>query len=85
MKKTVSKILIYPGTFILLFALGIVISDVIIIAKAKYMLKIADTLNFEKDMQKLYPTLPDEKNGFTLIKKVYDLRQNLPDELKKTD
>lgn len=85
MKKTVTKILIYSGAFILLFALGIAISDIIIITKAKYILKIADKLNFEKDMQKIYPTLYDEKNGFSLIKKVYDLRQNLPPELKKTD
>jgi hypothetical protein len=47
--------------------------------------KITDaTLNFEKDMQKLYPPLPDEKNGFTLIKKVYDLINSVDSLHSKT-
>ena len=85
MKNTIKKTLLYILSFILLFIVGIIISDIIIIAKAQYILHIADSLNFEKNMQELYPTLPDNINGFSLIRKVYDARQNLPEHLKACD
>ena len=85
MKKNIKKILIYLSAFILLFLTGALISNIIIIARAKNLLNIADSLFFEKDMSKIYPTLPADKNSFTLIRKLYDARQNLPQELKQLD
>lgn len=83
MKKKIKKILLYFAAFILLFAAGIAISDTIVIARAKYLLHIADELNFEKEITGEYPPLPAERNGFTEIEKVYNALKKLPSELNE--
>ena len=85
MKKNITKILVYIGCFIVLFLLGATMSDLIIFVRAKYLLHIADSLNFEKDIGKVYPVLPPEKNGFTELEKVYNALDELPAELKALD
>lgn len=85
MKFNVKKLLIYTLCFVLLFALGVIISDTIIVARAKYMLHIADSLNFEKDIKKAYPEVPIEQDGFKEIEKVAAALDKLPDGLQELD
>lgn len=85
MKKTILKTAVYIGSFILLFIIGVIISDTIIIARAKHILSIADSLPFEKDMQKAYPDINSAANGFSFINNVYIKRNALPENLKKLD
>ncbi len=85
MKKNIVKILIYSALLVLFFIIGAAISDAIVIGYAKYILKTADSLNFEKDMEKVYPTLDDKENGLDIIRQVYSMRQNFPDDLKGMD
>ena len=85
MKKILKNTLIFSGLFAILFICGVIISDIIIIARAKYMLKIADSLNFPKNLHQLYPTLAPEQNGMTMIQNIYNARKNLPTELQQLD
>lgn len=85
MKKNIKKILIYLCCFILLFLLGVAISDTVIIARAKYLLHIADSLNFEKNIQKAYPVIPPERNGFAEFEKIAAALDKLPPEMWELD
>lgn len=85
MKKNIKNILIYSGIFVILLIIGVIISDAIIIFHAKHILKTADSIPFEKDMHKVYPAIPAEKNALYIINKVYNKRNALPDDLKQLD
>lgn len=85
MKQIAKKIILLFSIFILLFICGIAISDIIIIARAKNLLSIADSLHFEKNSKNIYPELSAEKNSFSMIKNLYDARQKLPDDLRELD
>ncbi len=85
MKENIKKILIYLCCFVLLFLLGVAISDAVIIARAKYLLHVADSLNFEKDMQKAYPVIPSERNGFAEFEKIAAALDKLPPEMQELD
>lgn len=74
MKKNIKNILIYSGIFVILLIVGVIISDAIIIFHAKHILKTADSIPFEKDMHKVYPAIPAEKNALYIINKVHNKR-----------
>ena len=85
MKKNILKTFGYIACFILLFLLGAAFSDLIIYARAKYLLHVADSLNFKKELTEAYPVLSADRNGFTELEKIYNALEKLPAELNALD